>query len=179
MATRFTGRRRIHQMPRPARRTCSFTALASRREPRDPDQWSRVQPSGDHSGPARRVVWDMSCKCPDAAGFLFRAARRYAEGAGARASAGTRVSLSKLSSCASTPAALDGRRSRPFSSPTAIGRSWATESFESFAACRIDCGPCGPRDVCSPASVRSDCGMIRFRRETGRIRCPQRVVPFR
>ena len=64
-----------------------------------------------------------------------------------------------------------------FSSPTAIGRSWATEPFESFAACRIDCGPCGPRDVCSPASVRSDCGMIRFRRETGRIRCPQRVVP--
>ena len=33
---------------------------------------------------------------------------------------------------------------------------------------------CRPRDVCSPASVRADCGVIRFRREAGRILCPQR-----
>ena len=82
VATRFTGGRRIHQLPRPARRTCSFTALGSRRAPRDPDEWSRVQPSGHHSVPARRVVWDMPSECPGADGFLFRAARRYAAGAG-------------------------------------------------------------------------------------------------
>ena len=67
-------------------------------------------------------------------------------------------------------AALDGRRNRRFSSPAAIGRSRTTESFETFPACRIDCGSCRPRHVCSPVSVLSDMGMIRFRRKAGRIR---------
>ena len=67
-------------------------------------------------------------------------------------------------------AALDGRRNRRFSSPTAIGRNSTTESFETFPACRIDCGSCLPRHVCSPVSVRSDIGMVRYRRMAGRIR---------
>ena len=130
----------------------------------------------------RRVVLDQSSECLGDDGFWFRAARVYVLSARSRALASARayapgqarerVSRPHLSSGATMLAALDRCRNRRFSSPTATGRNSTTESFETFPACRIDCGPGHPRDVCSPVSVRSDLGMIRCRREARSILFP-------
>ena len=138
------------------------------------------QPSDDQSGPARRVGRDMPSEHPSCNVFLFRAARTYAASASPRAPLGTLARRARghaharelrsgiLSSGAATSAAAGGRRSRPFSSPTVVERSWATGSNPSHGASRIDCWPGRPCDVRSPASDCSDPQMIRFRREIGR-----------
>ena len=163
-------------MPRPARRT-----VASRRWPAGGSRAILMSGAvfnrpviilvqrGESFGTCR-----ANARTPTAFCFAPRGDTQQSRAlAHPRLRAHTRVSLSKFSSCASTPAALDGRRSRPFSSPTAIGRNWTTESFESIRRLsnRLRSVPSAWCLLDQPRSVRI-VGMIRFRREAGRIRCP-------